>query len=323
MKVPRRGSVRARARSTGVETVSPVPPAPISTPLFEIDPMKIRIVAAPTSEVAKLQPLMSKAIWRPYGRRLAFKVVYDDALLGIVFLTCPVIQLTARDQAFAFATNGMLPLPGKGQRDSKGRKRTDILKHYAEMSICVGAQPIGWYWNLGKLCAMLATTLSDEWREHLWANAPHHVDLYGITTTSLNGGKWSGRGTQYSRIYKYLGETKGFGHEHISEERYQGMLQWMRDNRVEIPSSKFGAGSNPRMRRILAYRRASGDNEVTLKHGKKRGVYYAQARPTSERPLVIKEWYERWGKPRYDRTKNLTAPYQDGKSTRQSTGDKV
>jgi hypothetical protein len=306
--------MQTRVRSTGELEVKPFPPAPVSTPLFEIDPARIRIEPTPTPEVARLQPLMSRAVWRPYGRRLAFKVTHDSALLGIVFLTCPVIQMTARDEAFAKRRYpGMLPLPGKGQVDEQGRKRTEVLKHYAEMSICVGAQPISWYWNLGKLCAGLAATLKDEWYAHAWASEPRHVELFGITTTSLWGhAGGGGSGTQYNRVYRYLGETVGFGHAHISDETYHTMLGFMRARGAEVPSSKFGAGCNSRMRRILAYRKVSGDKDITLRHGQRRGVYYCPARPTAERARVIQEWYDRWGLPRYLRTRGRATPYQSG-----------
>jgi hypothetical protein len=143
--------------------------------------------------------------------------------------------------------------------------------------------------------------LGDFWQER------YNDELKGICTTSL----W-GRGSQYNRIYKFLGYTKGYGHEHISDTEYRAMMQWMTDNNYEIPSSKFGAGSNPRMRRILAYRKASGDKAVNLVHGNQRGIYYHEAISPSSRQDVIANWYDRWGKPRHERTINLNPPYQNG-----------
>jgi hypothetical protein len=264
----------------------------ITTPLFEIDPQQIRIAPVPSFEMVALQNGMSRATWRPYGRRLAFKVIHEYALLGIVLLTNPVITLGVRDRAFNFPADGV--------------KRGTVLRQYADMSVCVGAQPISWYWNLGKLVAMVATTLGDEWTQ------AYGDPLLGVFTTSLWGAKWGGKGTQYSRIYKYLGETKGFGHEHVPEAAYQAMLRWMRLHHVEIPGSSFADPSNPRMRRILAYRKASGDTTATVFHGNQRGVYYAPARPTAEREQVIQEWYTRWGHPLYLRVRDQAPPYQSG-----------
>jgi len=94
-------------------------------------------------------------------------------------------------------------------------------------------------------------------------------------------------------------------------------MQWLRDNGHEVPSCKFGAGSNPRMRRISAYRKASGDKTVTLVHGNKRGIYYHQAVDPSERMAVILKWHTRWGLPRYLRTKDTPPPYTNGLASKE------
>jgi hypothetical protein len=240
----------------------------ITTPLFEIDPQQIRVTPVPSFEMVALQKRMSRAVWRPYGRRLAFKIEHASppGLLGIVLLTNPVISLGVRDRAFHF--------PVRGDVDADGLRRGTVLRRYADMSICVAAQPIGWYWNLGKLCATLATTFGNEWTQ------AYGDPLIGVFTTSL----WT----------------------------YQAMLRWMRWHSVEIPGSSFADPSNPRMRRILAYRKASGDTSATVFHGRQRGVYYCPARPPDARALVIQEWYDRWGLPRYLRLRDQTAPYQSG-----------
>ncbi len=253
--------------------------------------------------MAILQKQMSKAVWRPApGRKLAFEVMHGDILLGLIFLASPVINLTERDRFLGL---------------SKDPKQKGVqLRRVMDVSVCVSAQPIGWHWNLGKLCAMLATTLGD------FFDNRYNEPLEHLLTTSL----W-GRGTQYNRVWKFLGYTKGHGHEHISDERYSQMMQWLRDNGHEVPSCKFGAGSNPRMRRIAAYRKHSGDKAVTLKHGNKRGIYYHKAISPSDRMRVIHAWYKRWGLPRYEKTMNLKPPYNDGlsnaeevsKETRQAT----
>ena len=66
------------------------------------------------------------------------------------------------------------------------------------------------------------------------------------------------------------------------------------------------------MRRIAAYRDATGDKAVTLTHGRLRGVYYHAAVPPSQRQAVIHDWYKKWGFPRYERTKDQQPPYQNG-----------
>jgi hypothetical protein len=248
----------------------------------------IRIEQVPVSRAVSLQPRMSKAVWRPApGRKLAFIIRHDQDLLGVAFLASPVINMGARDEALRLSKDP----------SEKGRQ----LRNYADLSACVPAQPFGWYWNGGKMIALLATTLGDYWFDR------YGDELNGIVTTSL----W-GRGSQYNRVYKFLGYTKGYGHLHISDEQYQNMLSWMRDNDVDIPSSRFGAGSNPRMRRIQAYLRASGDKSFTLQHGQKRGIYYHDSVAPAKRLEMLSLWYERWGKPRYERKQNEHPPYWDG-----------
>jgi len=256
--------------------------------ITQLDTKKIRVEQFTSGEIQKIQPKISKAIWRPApGRKLGFLVFYGNDLLGAAFLASPVINLGARDSALNLPKNS----------SDKGKE----LRHYADLSVCVATQPFGWYWNGGKLIALIATTLGDFWFER------YGDELKGIVTTSL----W-GKGSQYNRVYKFLGYTKGYGHEHITDEEYKKMMTWLKENDYEVPSSSFGAGSNPRMRRIMAYKKASGIKTINLVHGNKRGVYYHVANKPEDRQKVIDFWYERWGKPRFDRTKDLQPPYLSG-----------
>jgi len=258
----------------------------VTHPLVRIDPQQIRLDRLEIADMVALQAKTSKATWRPApGRKVGFSVVHAGRLIGILFLSSPVINLGARDEYLG------LEKEGKGY----------ALRRVMDMSVCVGLQPLAWHWNIGKLVAMLAT--SDE-------IAAAHESRYGdplewITTTSLYG-----RGVQYNRVYKFLGYTRGYGHEHIAEAEYQTMLRWMRQNNVATPSSKFGAGSNPRMRRIAAYQRARG-LPADLMHGHKRGIYIHRARQGSVAEIA-RQWFDRWGLPRYERTVGLTPPYTDG-----------
>lgn len=256
--------------------------------LVDINPSLIEISRISTGELFSIVKNISKATTRPApGRTFGFAVWHDTSLLGVMGFSSPVINLGVRDEYLEFSKNP----------SQKGY----TLKKYMDMSTCVGLQPISWHWNIGKLIAMLATSS----QVSMYYKHQYGDELRGITTTSLNG-----RGSQYNRVYKFLGYTKGYGHEHISEEKYQEMLQWMKDNDIEIPSCAFGAGSNPRMRRIAAYNKAKGI-KASMKHGKKRGVYFS---PCSNKSVdeLAENWYNRWGKPRYERTKDKTAPYSSG-----------
>lgn len=257
--------------------------------LVEIDPNEIGIVQVNTTAMVNLTKKMTKAIWRPApGRKLAFIVTHKDKLIGLIFLASPVINLTVRDTYLKLNKN----------RSKKGYE----LKNYFDMSVCVGVQPLSWYWNIGKLCAMLAPTLGDFIKQRYL-----DCDFKGITTSAL----W-GRGSMYNRIYKFLGYSKGYGHFQISDERYKEMLAWLKDNGYEIPSCKLNSGSNFRMRRILAYKKYSKDKSVTLKHGQKRGVYFHLAVDNNKRQEVIDFWYNRWGLSRYEKKRHTLPPYNTG-----------
>ena len=257
----------------------------------ELDPKKIKVIQIDAGKMIEFQKNMSKAIWKPApGRKLAFIVVHDQLLLGLIFLASPVINMTDRDRALNMPAN----LSEKGK----------ALRNVADVSVCVSSQPFGWRWNGGKLMAMIATTLGDFWCDR------YKDELKHLVTTSLYG-----KGSQYNRVYKFVGMTKGHGHEHISDEKYKAMLKWMKDNNIEIPSSKFGAGSNPKMRRIAAYRKASGDKTITLVHNKKRGIYIHEAVSPDKRQEIIQSWFDRWGYPRYLKKKDENPPYINGLSS--------
>ena len=178
--------------------------ADVTHPLIELDPALISLDRIPQRLMVDMQRRASKAVWRPApGRKNSYAVRHDGRIVGLLFLASPVINLGVRDEFLE------LPTEGKGF----------ALRKVADLSVCVGLQPLAWHWNVGKLVAILAS--SDE-------IAADHLARYGdplewVTTTSLYG-----RGAQYNRIYRFLGYTKGYGHAHVSEDEYQAMLAQMR-----------------------------------------------------------------------------------------------
>jgi hypothetical protein len=334
----------------------------VTTPLFEIEPNKIEVIQVSAGVMTYYQKQMSKAVWRPaFGRKLGFLVVHGEHLLGLIFLASPVLALSVRD-AYLF--------PGMAKQE-KGK----VIQGYMDMSVCVAAQPIGWHWNLGKLMAMIAYTLGD------FVEDRYGQSLMGITTTSLFGGN---KATQYSRIYKHLGETQGTGHEGVDDEVYKKMMAFLRlhcpnctedcKNPLPLAPTKtqahdgvnqekwctvpgcvwrkvcckehgkpIGDGASPRRRRIAAFFKAlevlnmtplealgvefMGHDLVQIKiekkasthHGNKRGVYYHTAVSPSDRSKVIKDWYVRFGSPRYEKTASLTPPYYSGGANHRGT----
>ena len=179
----------------------------ITTPLMVIRPDAIQVIPCGASVMKHYQAQMSRAIWRPaFGRKLGFLVTHNEALLGLIFLATPVARLTARDR-FLFPNA------------PKNFKYGEALRSYMDMSVCVAAQPIGWHCNIGKLLAMIAPTLGD------FVEAAYGDIFKGITTTSINGGN---KATQYTRIYKYLGKTEGFGHENVDDATFKKMVTFLR-----------------------------------------------------------------------------------------------
>jgi len=256
--------------------------------LCEIYVDEITLEEVKYTAIVPLQKMTSKATWRPApGRKMAYLLKHKQRIIGYLFFASPVINLAVRDNY----------LDIKNKEIPKGI----LLRNYMDLSGCVGIQPISWYWNIGKLLAMVATCkeISDRYKEK------YGDELKGITTTSVFG-----KSIQYNRVYKHLGYTMGYGHEHISEDEYQYMLKYMANNNIPIPSCKFGEGSNPRMRRIAAYKKAVGE-KVNFIHGHKRGFYYhdCENKPLNE---IIIEWYNRWGKQRYENKKNELPPYNSG-----------
>uniref|UniRef100_A0A6H2A6H4 Uncharacterized protein n=1 Tax=viral metagenome TaxID=1070528 RepID=A0A6H2A6H4_9ZZZZ len=257
---------------------------PVSTPLFEIDPSRVVVEQTHIGVIARLQPRMAGVTWRPApARKLGFLIRHGNDLLGIIALTSPVITLECRDRHLGLPSNPS--------------ERGHALINYADMSVCVGAQPISWHWNLGKMLAIVATSLGDFWGHQ------YHEPLLGITTTSYHG-----RPSQYDRVMRFLGYTKGHGHVQVDDERFEAMVRWCA--RRGLPSPNWHV-TNARMRFIAAYASASGES-VGAVHGAKRGVYYAPVADPSTRPGLIAAWYRRWGLPRYERTRNTEAPYQTG-----------
>ena len=300
---------------------------PVSTPLLEIDTQQIEVMRCSAGTMVKYQRQMSKAVWRPaFGRKLGFFVVHGTYLLGLIFLASPVMCLTARD-------NFLFP--------DKPENLGLALKPYLDMSVCVAAQPVGWHWNIGKLLVLIAPTLGDVVKEQ------YGIEFKGVTTTSL----W-GANSQYNRIYKYLGETRGFGHAHISDTVHKLMLERMEKHcpvhnpdcadpaethpcncneckrlgkihdDCATPANRGGSGANSRMRRISAWIKYFKHNgglaqfglpdDLNLKHEMIRGIYYHEVVPSDQRQEVIKQWYERWGLPRYLKTKDRQPPYLNG-----------
>lgn len=207
-------------------------------------------------------------------------------MIGLIFLGSDVLNMKPRDEYLHLSKDKLI----RGQE----------LKDYFNLGVCVGIQPISWYWNIGKLVALLACTLGD-----FINKAYPEVHFKGITTTSL----W-GKSVQYDRVYKLLGYTKGFGTEHVSDIEYKEMVKWLDDNGIKRPPWR----TSIKMMTINQYLYYHGsDKTASVKHGHIRGIYYHDAIPSDKRQDVINDWFNRWGLPRYNRLKDMAPPYINGK----------
>jgi hypothetical protein len=260
-------------------------------------PKEIIVQAVSIREMVIYQREASKVTWRPSpGRHLQYVIVHNEEIIGLIALASPVMNMRARDMFLGLPSHDM-------------RRKGLELRHYMDLSVCVGIQPCAWHWNLGKLSAMIAPTFSDDYEKK------YGQKLKGIITTSV----W-GRSSQYNRIYKQIGFSSGMGSEHIPENELVRMRNELK---------KIGWKTNwkhSRMAVIQDYRKlirgAISEGNRAVKHGHKRGIYFHKTVDYDWRKAIF-IWYDRWGLPRYNRTVNLTPPYTDGISGgRESTEER-
>ena len=100
--------------------------------------------------------------------------------------------------------------------------------------------------------------------------------LAGLFTTSLYG-----KSSQYNRmkfrdelLYKPIGETKGYGTLHLSEETIHAMQEYLKSEKVLV-TNRFGDGPSWTMRVIRNAGDLLGfDSNVLLQHSFKRNIYF-------------------------------------------------
>lgn len=197
------------------------------------------------------------------GRRIKL-IIRDEGLpnkpvIGIAALGSPIIHIPARDNWIGWDRN----------------TRTKNL-NYTMDAYVVGALPPYNYLLGGKLISyILASKEVRKVFEKKYANTKYDK-LAGIFTTSLYG-----KSAQYNRIkfnnkllYEPIGSTKGFGTLHLTNETFDAMHEYLKENNI-IVSNKFGAGPSWKMRVIHTAGNLLGFNpDFLLRHSFKRGIYY-------------------------------------------------
>lgn len=204
------------------------------------------------------------------GRRIKL-IIRDRALpnkpvIGIAALGSPIIHIPERDDFIGW---------------NKQTRTKNLI--YTLDAYVIGALPPYNYLLGGKLISYILA--SNEVREIYRKKYKDQVTLtekrvanklVGIFTTSLYGNS-----SQYNRIkfkdellYKPIGQTKGFGTLHLSDETIQLMIKFLKSKGIEV-GHKFGDGPSWVMRVIRSAGDLLGfDSDFLLKHSFRRNIYF-------------------------------------------------
>ncbi len=229
------------------------------------------------------------------GRRI--KLIIRDAALpnnpviGIAALGSPIIHIPERDEYIGW--------------DKKTRTNNLI---YAMDAYVIGALPPYNHLLGGKLVSYLLATnevlkiYRAKYKDQVTLiNKRKANNLACLFTTSLYG-----KSSQYNRLkfgnqllYQPIGETKGYGTFHLTEETIQLMRKYL-TNKGIVVSHKFGDGPSWRMRLIRTVGELLDFNsDFLLKHSFKRTIYYVPLAKNSIEFLQGKEKrlkYYNWSK---------------------------
>lgn len=248
------------------------------------------------------------------GRRIRL-IIRDRALrnkpvIGIAALGSPIIHIPERDDFIGW---------------DKETRTNNLI--YAMDAYVIGALPPYNHLLGGKLISYILASnevrriYKKKYRQQVTLiNKRKSSDLVGLFTTSLYG-----KSSQYNRmkyngelLYNHIGETKGFGTLHLTEETIALMRKLLEEKEINI-GCKFGDGPSWRMRII----RTIGDllnfdSNFLLQHSFKRNIYYIPLAKNSveflkglerkpdyyDYPMkdLVNFWKERW---LYNRKKNL------------------
>jgi hypothetical protein len=203
------------------------------------------------------------------GRRIKLfirdRALQNKPIIGIAALGSPIIHIPERDEWIGWDKN----------------TRTKNLIYTLDAYI-IGALPPYNYLLGGKLISYILA--SNEIREIYRKKYKDQITikekrkankLVGIFTTSLYG-----KSSQYNRLkyndellYHPIGQTKGFGTLHLSEETIQLMIEFLKSKGVMV-GHKFGDGPSWVMRVIRSAGDLLGfDSNFLLKHSFKRNIY--------------------------------------------------
>jgi hypothetical protein len=214
--------------------------------------------------------LWSVPVSNGFGRRLRFLVrdKQNGQLIGLFALGDPVFNLSARDKWIGWTSED----------------RKDRLIHMMDAYV-VGAVPPYSQLIGGKLVAALMGSREVKkvyeskylGRQAVISGRENRARLVLLTTTSSMG-----RSSLYNRLtipngpqFIRIGETRGFGHFHLSGELFDQMRRYLDEiGHPYASGNRFGMGPNWRIRVVRAALDKIGfDSYDILNHGIAREVY--------------------------------------------------
>ena len=240
------------------------------------------------------------------GRRIKL-IIRDKALpnkpvIGIAALGSPIIHIPERDKWIGW------------DKDTRTKNLIYTLDAYV-----IGALPPYNYLLGGKLISYILASneireiYREKYKDKITLQEKRKANkLVGIFTTSLFG-----KSSQYNRIkysgellYQPIGQTKGFGTLHLSEQTIQLMVKFLKSRGVEI-GYNFGDGPSWVMRVIRNAGDLLGfDSDFLLRHSFKRNIYFiplskhykAFLNGKTKQPIftnyskeeLVAYWKERW-----------------------------
>ena len=237
-----------------------------------IDPELVEISAGSTeARLFRFSTLLwSIPVSQGFGRRMRFLVRdrHNGRLIGLFALGDPVFNLNARDSWIGW------------NHDDRSERLVHVMDAYVVGAVPPYSRLIG-----GKMVAALMAseevrkvyTRKYVGRESVISERENRARLALLTTTSALG-----RSSLYNRLtvpggprFIRIGETKGFGHFHLSGDVFDTLRGYLDAAGHPYASGhRFGMGPNWKLRVARAALEELGiDGNAVLKHGVKREVY--------------------------------------------------
>jgi hypothetical protein len=214
--------------------------------------------------------LWSVPVSQGFGRRLRFLVKdrQNGCLIGLFALGDPVFNLSARDKWIGWTF------------EDRKYRLVHVMDAYVVGAVPPYSQLIG-----GKLIAALMGSKEVKrayerkylGRQAIISQKEHKARLALITTTSAMG-----RSSLYNRLiipdgprFIRIGETRGFGHFHLSGEIFELMRKYLETlGHPYATGNRFGMGPNWKIRVArTALEKIGLDADDILNHGIAREVY--------------------------------------------------